>query len=424
MKNDPLNFQSGNGWTSGQYSVFRIFLGIYLFVHFIHLIPYSTELFSNQGVLPSGRLSPLSFFPMLYSGYDAPWFVQGSLILAALAAFALTIGWQDRLAALWIGYVLASLFCRNPLIANPSLPYVGFMMLAHLFVPRTHYGSITRKTSAEFIKNWELHSAVFLSAWIVLAASYSYSGYTKLLSPSWVAGDTIEYVLQNPLARPWALQKLMLWLPPIFLTLLTWFVLYVELFFLPLAAWKPLRKWLWLTMLVIQFGFLFLLNFADLTIGMLLFHLFTFNPKWIAARPFIRNEVLYYDGHCALCHGFIRFLLAEENTGALRYAPLQGEHFTLSIPAAIQLKLPDSLVLQVEPGQWLVKSDAVIYVLRHIGGLWFLLSYLLAVFPRWVRDGGYDLVGKLRYRLFGQSSTLCPVVPIAFATRFIIDAEK
>src|SRR5207244_4215573 len=109
------------------------------------------------------------------------------------------------------------------------------------------------------------------------------------------------------------------WLPPIFLTLLTWTILYVELLFAPVVLWSKARPWLWLAMLIVQFGFLFLLNFADLTLGMLLFHLLTFDPDWIQARCFDREEILYYDGNCALCHGFVRLLLAEERTGTLRY---------------------------------------------------------------------------------------------------------
>src|SRR5207249_3251838 len=131
-----------NGWTGGQYSAFRALFGIYLCIHFAHLLPWSAELFSGEGVLPDGRLSPIfATFPNLYALSDAPWFVYGTLALAAVAALAFAAGWHDRLAALWIWVVLAGLYGRNPLIANPSLPYVGFMLLAHLFVPAAPFGS-------------------------------------------------------------------------------------------------------------------------------------------------------------------------------------------------------------------------------------------------------------------------------------------
>src|SRR5258706_15897189 len=138
-----------NAWTGGQYSVFRILLGIYLCIHFVHLLPWSTELFSSEGVLPDARLSPLFAFPNLFHLSDAAWFVHVMLVVSGAAALAFAVGWSDGIAALIMWVVLASLFCRNPLIANPSLPYVGFMLLAHLFVPASPYGSLAARNLAD-----------------------------------------------------------------------------------------------------------------------------------------------------------------------------------------------------------------------------------------------------------------------------------
>ena len=411
-----------NSWTPGQYSLFRALLGIYLFIHFMHLLPWSAELFSNQGLLPDGRLSPIfDRFPNLFWISDAPWFVHACIATSAAAAITFALGWQDRLAAVWMWLMLASLFGRNPLISNPSLPYVGFMLFAHVFVPTTTLGSLSAMRRRDAAGGWRLPEAVFLSAWVVLALSYSYSGYTKLLSPSWVSGDTIAFVLQNPLARTWFLRDFLLWLPPIFLSVLTWTVLYVELAFGPLALWPKARPWLWSGMLLIQFGFLFLLNFADLTIGMLLFHLLTFDPGWIRARPFQQSEVLYYDGKCVLCHGFIRFCLTEEHTGTLRYSALQGAHFRAAVPETIRNGLPDSLVLRTEDGTLHLRSSAVIEVLVRMGGLWTSLAYLLRLVPRPLRDAGYNLVAATRYRLFGDTKDACPIVAPELRSRLIVD---
>jgi predicted DCC family thiol-disulfide oxidoreductase YuxK len=411
-----------NGWTGGQYSLFRALFGIYLCIHFIHLLPWSTELFSNEGVLPDGRLSPIfDRFPNLFAISDAPWFVYASLGVSAVAALAFALGWQDRVAALWMWLVLASLFGRNPLILNPSMPYVGFMLLAHIFVPTAPFGSMAARGRPDLGETWRLPGAIFLSAWVVLALSYSYSGYTKLLSPSWVSGDNIALVLQNPLARSWIMRDFLLWLPPIFLTVLTWTVLLVELLFAPLALWPKARPWLWSAMLLIQFGFLFLLNFADLTIGMLLFHLFTFDPAWIPARAFKRGEVLYYDGKCALCHGFVKFCLVEERTGTLRYAPLQGSHFQAAVSEEIRRTLPDSLVLRTDDGALYVRSDAVIRVMESLGGQWTALAGLLRLLPRPLRDAGYKVVAALRYRVFGSAPEACPIVAPALHGRLIAD---
>lgn len=411
-----------NQWTGGQYSLFRALFGVYLFVHFTQLLPWSSEVFSNEGVLPDGGLSPLfAAFPNLYALSDAPWFVHVTLTVAAGAALAFAAGWHDRLAALGMWIVLASLFGRNPLIANPSLPYVGFMLLAHLFVPAAPYGSAAARGRTDLSGGWVLPPGVYLAGWVVLAASYSYSGYTKLFSPSWVAGDTIRYVLEGPLARPWALRDFLLWLPPVFLTVLTWFVLYVELFFAPLVCWKRARPWAWLAMLIVQFGFLFLLNFADLTIAMFLYHLFTFDPGWFRRRPFAQGAVLYYDGGCAMCHGFVRFLLAEERTGTLRYAPLQGRTFRANVPEDRRMTLPDSIVLDSGDGQLRVRSDGIAFILRHMGGLWAVLGSLMWAVPRPIRNLGYDAIGAVRYRVFGRAPELCPLVAPELRTRVLAE---
>jgi predicted DCC family thiol-disulfide oxidoreductase YuxK len=43
---------------------------------------------------------------------------------------------------------------------------------------------------------------------------------------------------------------------------------------------------------------------------------------------------VFYDGHCGLCHGFIRFLLARDPGGEkFDFAPLQGSFFATVVCA-------------------------------------------------------------------------------------------
>ncbi|MHC4379553.1 MAG: hypothetical protein ACYSU1_00485, partial [Planctomycetota bacterium] len=115
-----------NSWTGGQYSIFRALFGSYLLVHFLQLIPWATELFSNVGVLPDAGLSPfLILFPNILMLWDGPWFVTCMLVFASALSLLLAIGKYDRIAAVLLWYLLACLFGRNPLILNPGLPYVG-----------------------------------------------------------------------------------------------------------------------------------------------------------------------------------------------------------------------------------------------------------------------------------------------------------
>jgi predicted DCC family thiol-disulfide oxidoreductase YuxK len=388
-------------------------------VHFTHLLPWAAEIFSNTGVIADSSLSPiLKLFPNLLSINDDPVVVTALICSALGAAALLTIGKSDRAAALWILFCLACLLGRNPLISNPSMPYVGWMLLAHSCIAGAPYGSWSARNRNDPVGEWHFSPQVFTAAWIVLALSYSYSGYTKLLSPSWVAGDTVGFVLENPLARLSPIRDLFLFLPDVFLKAVTWTVLYVELLFAPLSLISRARPVLWLAMLFVQFGFLFLLNFADLTFGMLLFHLFTFDPRWIKGRHGADTDELYFDGSCALCNNCVRFLISEDTPKKIRFSPLEGASFSRLRAERNLSYLPDSIVVRQENGVLLIKSDAVVHLLCRLGGLWTLMGVAYSCVPKGVRDVFYDFIGARRYAWFGKTPDACPIIPAAHRGRF------
>jgi predicted DCC family thiol-disulfide oxidoreductase YuxK len=121
------------------------------------------------------------------------------------------------------------------------------------------------------------------------------------------------------------------------------------------------------------------------------------------------EAVLLFDGDCALCNACVRLAVAEERNGKLRFAPL-------AIPIGMRLLegvqrdwRGDSIVL-LQAGRTLTKSRAVAAVLEYCGGSWFLLARLLRLIPRHIADAGYDLVGRLRYRIAGRSN-VCAMLP-------------
>jgi len=154
--------------------------------------------------------------------------------------------------------------------------------------------------------------SIYGAAWVVMALAYTYSGYTKLVSPSWIDGTAFGRVLDNPLARPTFLRAALLSLPNWLLCVATWGGLLLELTFAPLALFPRLRPWLWTLMVGLHFTLLVLIDFADLSLGMLMMHLFTFDPAWVKPKPIASTELVFYDGHCGLCHRAVRFVLAEE----------------------------------------------------------------------------------------------------------------
>ncbi len=265
-----------SSWTAGQYAVFRAVLGAYLLVHFLGLLPWGSEVFSSAGMLPDAAASPLhGLFPSPLALLDTPAAVGVLLGLAAAASLALMVGVYDRRAAVGLWFVLACLFGRNPLIANPSLPFIGWLLLAHALMPA--------RPAGPGAPGWRMPRAIFASAWIVMALGYSYSGIMKLGSPSWLDGSALRHVLENPLARDTALRGWLLELPEPLLQAATWGALGFEIGFALLALSRRLRPLAWAAMLAMNLGLLTLVRFADLTLAMLIVHLFTLDPAWIRA---------------------------------------------------------------------------------------------------------------------------------------------
>jgi hypothetical protein len=269
---------STDAWNGRLYGRFRLVVGVYLAVHFLHLAPWAPEVFSSRGVLPDGRTSPLlALFPNILAAADGPAFVTAFVAAAGCAALLFAVGAADRLCALYMFYALACLYGRNPLIANPSLPYVGWLLLAHATLPPLPMGiGLWRKDAPD----WRLSRPLQTAAWFLLAAGYSFSGYTKLVSPSWLDGTALVRVLESPLARPGLLRDTLLSLPPALLRPMAYGALALELLFLPLALIPRLRPWLWSALLGMHLALIALIDFADLSLGMVTFHLFVADPAW------------------------------------------------------------------------------------------------------------------------------------------------
>lgn len=271
-----------NGWSGRDYSVFRVLFGVYLASHFAQLLPWGTELFSNEGMLPDASLSPLyPLFPNVLFVLDSPATVSALLFAGIVLSGLLIVGWRDRIAAVGVWYVWACLFDRNPLISNPSIPFVGWMLLAHACLPRGPTGSLEGRLSPELAERWRFPPQLFAVAWIVMSVAYTYSGACKLFSPSWVDGTAMSHILANPLARPGVVRDVFASLPGGLLALGTWGGVALELLYAPLALIRFMRPVLWTSIVAMHVTLMLLIDFPDLSQGMLLLHAFTFDPAWL-----------------------------------------------------------------------------------------------------------------------------------------------
>jgi len=276
-----LELTTSSGWRARSWGALRLLLGGYLAVHFALLLPWAAEVFSLAGMAtaPHSPLFPLVPSPLWWSG--SGWMATAWVAVGLLASVAVGLGWHDRPAALLSLWVLASLQATNPLILNPALPHVGWLLLAHAAIEQPPWlGRLIRDPTAG--QDWRLPPAVFLAGWALMTLAYAYSGFTKLAAPSWLDGQAMAYVLDNPLARDTPARTWLLAHPGV-LRLATWGALALELAAPLVALSRRARPGLWLALLGLQLGLLALVDFADLTWGMLVVQAWTFDPAWL--RP-------------------------------------------------------------------------------------------------------------------------------------------
>ncbi|MFN3528343.1 MAG: thiol-disulfide oxidoreductase DCC family protein [Bacteroidia bacterium] len=125
------------------------------------------------------------------------------------------------------------------------------------------------------------------------------------------------------------------------------------------------------------------------------------------------EPVVLFDGHCRLCHWSVQFLLRHDHKRLFRFATLDSDF-------ASKLQLgkaqPDSVILW-NNNRLYCESEAVLYMLRSLGGIWWL-SQVFWLVPSLVRNALYRLIAKHRYRLFGKLDH-CPLPSPDVTDRFL-----
>jgi hypothetical protein len=263
------------------FAYFRIVLGVYLLIHFLMLIPFAPEMFSSSGLMPDASINLThGFFPNILKTWDSPLFTQLFIALLSLLAMMFAAGIFRPVVAILLWYGWVCLFDRNNFISNPGLPFIGWILLACTIIPA---GEPLRLFKT-YKGGWEFPPLLFKGAWVIMSASYTLSGIDKMMSPSWMDGNAIIFLLDNPLARDWALREFFLSFPIWLLHVMTWGILSMEVLFLPLALFRRTRVIAWTGMVMMHLGILLIVDFADLTMGMLMIHLLTFDERWLNIR--------------------------------------------------------------------------------------------------------------------------------------------
>lgn len=131
----------------------------------------------------------------------------------------------------------------------------------------------------------------------------------------------------------------------------------------------------------------------------------------------ITKKIIFYDGHCNLCNGFVNAIIKLDKKNIFLFAPLNGNHAkNLLKKNNIKNTTIDSVVL-FNNNSISYKSKAVIEILISLGGIYRVLV-MTKIIPRAILDWLYNIVAKNRYSWFGKQDR-CMVPDKKIISKFL-----
>ncbi len=135
------------------------------------------------------------------------------------------------------------------------------------------------------------------------------------------------------------------------------------------------------------------------------------------------NPIILYDGVCGLCNRLVQFILKRDTRDRFRFAALQSKFAeNLLKKHGLIAQQFDSVCLALDHGlsteRLQMSSSASISIFRELGIFWRALASLFSLVPKALRDWGYNLIARYRYRIFGKYET-CPLPKAGDRHKFI-----
>lgn len=113
------------------------------------------------------------------------------------------------------------------------------------------------------------------------------------------------------------------------------------------------------------------------------------------------RPVIVFDGHCALCSGWAKFVLKHDPEGKIRLLPAQSDlGRALYIHYGLDPQDYETNILIAKGVGWF-KSEGSIRMAEELGFPWSMAA-IFRILPTRLRDGLYYHIARNRLRFFGR----------------------
>lgn len=140
-----------------------------------------------------------------------------------------------------------------------------------------------------------------------------------------------------------------------------------------------------------------------------------YNPDMPVLNP--EDQVILFDAVCKLCNHWSRFILRVDKHQRFKLCSVQSpQGQALLAHHNFPLDRFETMLL-IRNGSYLTQSDAFIAIMRDLPFPWSMLAALRWL-PKNLRDAGYRVIARNRYRIFGRYDR-CALPPDGYKERFL-----
>ena len=129
------------------------------------------------------------------------------------------------------------------------------------------------------------------------------------------------------------------------------------------------------------------------------------------------NLIVFFDGHCNLCNGAVKFLIKADKAAKLKFAPLQSEIASKHLAPFNYKPTGNGSILFIKDGKLYERSEAFLKIMNELPWYWKWLQ-VGGLLPNSFRDRLYNFVAANRYRWFGKKEE-CMVPTNDIRKRFL-----
>ncbi len=131
------------------------------------------------------------------------------------------------------------------------------------------------------------------------------------------------------------------------------------------------------------------------------------------------KQLILFDGVCNLCNTSVLVIIKNDVGNKFLFAPLQGK-IGLKVVSEFQIdtqKIDSFLLYLPKQNKLYYKSEAALRVAAQLRFPFYMIQALFII-PKFIRNWGYDIIAKYRYKWFGKKEA-CMVPTPELSAKFL-----